>query len=429
MRFAHIILILGASLVAAVAAASNDPARFWISTSMDSPIVGEAPTINAPIGKQMTLYIWATPATDNTGAFRTIDDFSLNVVTQTANGNPEPEPFIDFVDGTFKVYDDEVAGLPKRFQAKTDSSRPEAQGGALTSDRSAADVASGLADAIKGLEGVSPTSTAGLVGIGNNADPPPYHVGSAWRIAEFAFQALQPGVDKTTTNRLFLQVGFAGVLSRGTGDTYLWLGNDALESSKYDATCPKKDGCATQRELTLSDDTFDIQINAVSFTPGDYNRDGVVGPADYAYWRSSFGTSVNPGDGADGNGNGVIDAGDYVFWRKIMASGNVIPFIPGDYNSDGTVGMEDYAVWRSTFGQSVAVGQGADGNGDGIIDAADYVFWRKIMASGSGASNLTAVNSNTTVPEPGTVVLVSILGAVASLLNLNRFRQGRDFKG
>lgn len=64
--------------------------------------------------------------------------------------------------------------------------------------------------------------------------------------------------------------------------------------------------------------------------------------------------------------------------------GNAPPlFPPGDYNKNGSVGPEDYDVWRQNFGTANA---DADGNGNGTVDAADYVVWRKNLAAGSGAS-------------------------------------------
>lgn len=323
MRIALLVVVTWLSLVSAIASANDDPARFWISTSKDSPIVGEAPVINAAIGRQRTLYIWAQPATNSLGAFRTIQDFSLNVVTQTETYpfQSEPEPFVDFVDGTFKVYNDDVVGLAKRFQNKTDSSTPEPQGGALTSVASEGRVLDfDEADAIIGLQGLSPKSTAGVAGIGNSADQAPYRVGAAWRVAEFTFKTLQPDVGKTTTNTLFLQIGYAGILFQGGGNTLVRLGDN--HGDPYHTTCTIADPCGDWREVNRKNDTFDIKINAVPSTPGDYNGDGAIGQADYAYWRGTFGQSVaSLGEGADGNSNGVVDAADYVFWRNRVSTG------------------------------------------------------------------------------------------------------------
>jgi hypothetical protein len=56
--------------------------------------------------------------------------------------------------------------------------------------------------------------------------------------------------------------------------------------------------------------------------------------------------------------------------------------IPGDYDRNGSVGPEDYDVWKTNFGTSFA---DADGNGDGIVDAADYTVWRDNLEAGSAS--------------------------------------------
>lgn len=63
--------------------------------------------------------------------------------------------------------------------------------------------------------------------------------------------------------------------------------------------------------------------------------------------------------------------------------------LPGDYNRDGKVGPEDYVVWRNTLGQQVDVYSDADGSGNGVVDLADYDFWRARLGKalpGSGAA-------------------------------------------
>lgn len=58
-----------------------------------------------------------------------------------------------------------------------------------------------------------------------------------------------------------------------------------------------------------------------SFSPGDYNRDGLVNAADYTVWRDALGQTVTPGVGADGDGSGTIDAADYSIWRSHFGNG------------------------------------------------------------------------------------------------------------
>lgn len=326
MRFLHTIVLAGACLGAALSNASAGPARFWISESKTNPGAPAAPTIEAAIGRQRTLYIWAQPATDTNEAFRELENFSIDVVTllgPSVTSDPpdvEPYPFIDFIDGTFKVENPTVISGQKRFQYTTDSFRDEEQGGPVTSDFTAESIMEfDLPDAIRGLQGVSPFTTPSTVGIGHTNDP--YKVGSgssaAWRVAEFSFQALQ----SSGTNHLYLQIGWAGMRHEadGTGTpllaTQVVFGDDT--TPVYTAG-PSLD----HRETTLLNDTFDLEINAVPFTPGDYNGNGSVGPEDYLSWQTSFGQSVAaPGDGADGNSDGVVGAADYVFWRKLPGSG------------------------------------------------------------------------------------------------------------
>jgi hypothetical protein len=63
---------------------------------------------------------------------------------------------------------------------------------------------------------------------------------------------------------------------------------------------------------------------------GDFDFDGVVGPADQTLWSQQLGATaplpVNIGE-ADGNGDGLIDAADYTVWRD-AASAPAVAAIP-----------------------------------------------------------------------------------------------------
>jgi hypothetical protein len=102
---------------------------------------------------------------------------------------------------------------------------------------------------------------------------------------------------------------------------------------------------------------------------------------------------------ADGNGDGTVNAADYVVWRNNFTSS-----LPGDYDRDGDVDQADYLVWQQQFGMTGAVA--ADGNGDGTVNAADYVVWRNNLAQSASASSTT--NDQTVVPEPGSILLLSL---------------------
>ncbi len=115
----------------------------------------------------------------------------------------------------------------------------------------------------------------------------------------------------------------------------------------------------------------------------------------------------------------VQDAEDLVFNYGVMPLTNESP--AGDYDGSGTVDGADYALWRSLFGSTDPA---ADGNGDGFVDAADYTIWRdNLGATGglvaTGPSVLTAgfVNylpapagslTGGTVPEPTSLVVCGL---------------------
>ncbi len=79
---------------------------------------------------------------------------------------------------------------------------------------------------------------------------------------------------------------------------------------------------------------------------------------------------VSAGIPGDYNNNGTVDAADYVLWRN-----------GGPLQNDATVGVQpaDYDVWRAHFGQTAGSGLGT--------------------------------NTNATVPEPTTLVLLMFAAA------------------
>jgi hypothetical protein len=79
--------------------------------------------------------------------------------------------------------------------------------------------------------------------------------------------------------------------------------------------------------------------------------------------------------------------------------------LPGDFNSDGKVDAGDYVTWRKNTANA-----SLPNDGGAATQAARYTLWRSSFGNpGSGSS----LNGNPTVPEPATLVLVSIIGCAS----------------
>ena len=84
---------------------------------------------------------------------------------------------------------------------------------------------------------------------------------------------------------------------------------------------------------------------------------------------------------------------------------------PGDYDKNGSVGPEDYDVWKSNFGTNFA---DADGNSDGTVNAADYTVWRNNFGAGAGSGSAGASPSPVPEPsgEILLVILAALVGRI-----------------
>jgi hypothetical protein len=292
---ALVFLAMGTGLPAVMAS----PARFWFSSSSTVPGMPSAPLIPGLMGASRTLHIWAQPATVNaalpynvnTNRFRTLRNLSLNVVTD--------EPILDFVDGTFIVYNPELNGM-RRFEFISDSLTPSTDVSApLTSNLMEADITDGLPDAIQGLQAFS-IAASGFSGLGHSPNHPtagchpadPFCAvtsdGSpAWLVASIAFKTLS----STGTAPIYLQIGTNGMTYLGdpAQASQITFGvNSAGSAPVYNSQL------LSHRDTTLDGDQADITISAVAPIPGDFNLDSVVDAADYVEWRKGLGTIYIP---------------------------------------------------------------------------------------------------------------------------------------
>ena len=107
----------------------------------------------------------------------------------------------------------------------------------------------------------------------------------------------------------------------------------------------------------------------------------------------------------------------------LILSGQIVPAVlAGDYDNNGVVDAGDYAAWR----KSLANGTSLDHNETvtlGSTDEQDYAAWRaNFRASGFGSGN-SLTESNTSIPEPTSLVLALL--ALSGPLLARRTRSHR----
>lgn len=80
--------------------------------------------------------------------------------------------------------------------------------------------------------------------------------------------------------------------------------------------------------------------------------------------------------------------------------------LPGDFNRDGLVGIADYVVWRNSLGQ-LGAGLSADANYDGVVNAADYEVW-KVHFGAVAMSKESSMASMVPTPVSNQLLLLSV---------------------
>jgi hypothetical protein len=107
------------------------------------------------------------------------------------------------------------------------------------------------------------------------------------------------------------------------------------------------------------------------------------------------------------------DGSDYDFTFQLTP----LPPVPGDYNGDHVVDAADYVLYRKTYHSTTNLA--ADGNHDGLVNEVDYQIWRQRYGNPftPGAGSLF-----TSIPEPGTLLLLCVAGLVCPAMSRRRHR-------
>jgi subtilisin-like proprotein convertase family protein len=121
---------------------------------------------------------------------------------------------------------------------------------------------------------------------------------------------------------------------------------------------------------------------------GDYNRDGVVGSADYTVWRNSlWQTGLLRFSGADGDGDGSITPADFAVWKTHF----------GEVLSAGTaIEMTNFAA-RDAVGTAVSTPL-STANAVGVVEAEPEVDAAAVRSAPSAAVWFDAVRPTVSSP-------------------------------
>jgi cyclophilin family peptidyl-prolyl cis-trans isomerase len=175
--------------------------------------------------------------------------------------------------------------------------------------------------------------------------------------------------------------------------------------------------------IQLRGPTIDTQYDRLNVT-GQAKMDGNVDVTLLGGYQPAAGSSFNIITAGSLTGTFTADlpgiSAGLVWNVAVSGTTMTLTVVAADYNKDGTVDAADYTVWRDNLGKTVTPFTNGDGNGDGKVDATDYSIWRNNYGETAGASSGSGATSGHAVPEPTSLVLLSLVGVALFLGRLRR---------
>jgi hypothetical protein len=184
--------------------------------------------------------------------------------------------------------------------------------------------------------------------------------------------SFNPLADTTANSNASIVWGFPGVLDRpvaadmdqdGIDDIGLWVPRNSANPPRIVAEW-----------YFLVSGTFSQAVQIANY--------GTVNRLNHPFSPVPFGTDLYAEFG-DELAQPIVGNFD----PPVAASAVQSTLLEGDYDHNNRVDQADYAVWKSNYGSQTNLD--ADGNGDGVVNSADYSVWRnnlgaQVAGSGSG---------------------------------------------
>jgi hypothetical protein len=159
---------------------------------------------------------------------------------------------------------------------------------------------------------------------------------------------------------------------------------------------------------------FDVSSLGIAVSTNDVLAIGIKSEA-FFLWRSTFNLNTYAGGESKYRSLGpppeawqaASPPHDYGFQTYVDAAG-----LAGDYNGDQFVNAADYTVWRNHLGEANETALLGNGDGENGVDFGDYELWKTNYGMPGGAGAGTDSTSIRTVPEPGGMIMLAMIGAV-----------------